>query len=122
VPRQTIDRLEPTPEQAVRALTHEIPNYLDRVESSTGGRASELWGLTLAVSGRMAYAEPGSTTAPLGVPDAPLPEGGTRFELWLKALECVLDILGDPESHHRTGFDAQALRAGVDEFFGTSGR
>jgi len=66
----------------------------------------------------MTYTEPGSTTAPLGVPDAPLHEGGTRFDLWQQALEHVLEILGDPESRYRTGFDSQALGAAAKAFFG----
>lgn len=82
----------------------------------------DLYALVLAVGGTMTYAEPGATTAPLGVPDAPLREGGTRFELWQKALEHVLDILGDPESHHRSGFDSQALGAAVQAFFRTASR
>lgn len=112
-----LDVDEPTPEQAVRYLTRELANYLERIHSVTGGWAGDLYALVLAVSGSMTYAEPGASHAPLGVPDAPLHQVGTRFALWQQALEQVLDILGDPESFYRTGFDSQALSAAMRKFF-----
>jgi hypothetical protein len=108
---------EPTPEQAVRALTLQIPYYVEQVQTATGAWEGDLYAFVLAVGGDMTYAGPGASSAPLGVPDGPLRAGGTRFELWQKALEHVLEILGDPESFFRTGFDNQALGAAVGEFF-----
>ncbi|WP_204913238.1 hypothetical protein [Microlunatus spumicola] len=90
------------------------------MNEATGGSVHDLYALVLAASGRMAYAEPGTSTAPLGVPDAPLHQVGTRFALWQQALEQVLDILGDPESRYRTGFDSRSLRDAMQEFFASS--
>lgn len=106
------------PDTAVLRLTKEIPNYADRLARELRGPESELWALSLAVSGRMTY-PPSSGAVKLGVPDATLEPGLTRFEYWRAALASVLQILGDPESRYRTGYDSAELGPALQEFFGS---
>lgn len=109
-------------EEAVAALTREIPSHVDRLAAATGSPSSELWSLYLAATGVMFYADPRADdpAAPriLGVPDGFARPAGTRFALWRRSLESLLVMLGDPEAGYRTGSDTTALGRAVEELFG----
>lgn len=110
--------MHPSPERAVRALTAELTNYSEQVQHAIGGPISELWGVVLAVSGRMYYsASSEGTPAKLGVPNSTLFDGRSRYDLWQAALEKILDILGDPEARYRTGYNVDELAPAVHNFF-----
>lgn len=108
-------------ERAVLALTNEIPNYAEQIATDLHAPVTELWGIVLAATDRMTYVDGGADsngTEMLGVVDALLPEGTTRFALWKRALRLIVVILGDPESHYRTGFNSKELGLAIDAVFG----
>ena len=111
-------------EAAVVALTRELTNYSERIAKALRCPVSELWGIFLAVTGRMAYVErtEEAATRLLGVLDARQRDGRTRFQIWEEALNEVLDILGDPEARYRTGYDAAVMRAAMTTLFDSTRR
>lgn len=58
------------------ALTRELTNYSERIAEALRCPISELWGIFLAITGRMTYVEKttDAMTMPLGVLDAGQPE------------------------------------------------
>lgn len=111
-------------DELVTDVTREMSSYMERIHKDLGGPQSDLWAIVLAVSGRMSYNSPDRPdplSVKLGVPDGPVARGRTRHGLWRSALMSALALLGDPEAHHRTGFDVATLSAAVERFFSAQG-
>ncbi len=106
-------------DRGVRALTNELPNFENHITHAVNVAPSELWMLYLAAAGRMRFPDAAGTSEDLRsrVPDAVLRDGRTRYEVWAGALREVVGCLGDPESHHRTGYTSAALTEQVARFF-----
>lgn len=103
----------------VMALSRLLPEYARVV-------ASELWPelrvteadllqLWLASTGQMWF--PGQASPEPPVPDGQFPGGATRWQVWRKGLEALVDTVNRDELRYRTGLSREEARASISTFF-----